>query len=163
MKKFVLLLFTIPLLSFSLHKYYVALTEISYNTKSKSVEIIANIFVDDFEASLNKDFDIQTKLNTPKQHKEIDSYILKYLEKNLIISINNQQKKYEFIGKEYEADVIFVYLEIKDINSFKTIEIKNSMLIKYFTEQQNLVKVKVNNNRKSLFLTKENYKGLLKF
>lgn len=163
MKKLVLLLLAIPLLSFSIHKYYVALTEIVYNTKSESVEIIMNVFVDDLEVALNDDFKIDTKLNTPKELKNVDDYIKKYIEDHFKVTINNQVKTYTFIGKEYEADIVYFYLEITNIKTLNSIEIENSILTQHFEDQKNLIKVKINNNRKSLFLSKENNNGLLKF
>lgn len=156
-------LFIIPLFSFSIHKYYVALTEITHNKEAKSVEMIMNVFVDDLEVALNGDFNIDAKLNTQQELKNIDDYIKKYLEKKFKISINQQLKTYTFIGKEYEADIVYFYLEIENIDKIKTIEIENKVLTQYFNDQQNLIKVSVDKTRKSLFLSKENYKGLLNF
>lgn len=163
MKKLVLLLIVIPLLSFSVHKYYVALTEIVHNTKSESVEMIMNVFVDDLEVALNDDFKIDAKLNTPKELKNVDDYIKKYIENHFKVTINDQAKTYTFIGKEYEADIVYFYLEITNIKTLNSIEIENSILTQHFEDQKNLIKVKANNNRKSLFLSKENDKGLLNF
>lgn len=163
MKKTILLLFILPLFAFSVHKYYVALTEIEYNAKNKSVEMIMNVFVDDIELALNDDYQIKPSLNTPKELKNIDEYFKKYINQHFKISINGKQKSYNFIGKEYNGNVVFFYLEIESIEDFKTIEVKNTILVKQFTEQQNLVKVKVNKTRKSLFLSREEDKGMLNF
>lgn len=164
MKKNILLLFlTLSLCSFSVHKYYVALTEINYNTKSKSVQMIMNVFVDDIELALNNDYNINAKLNTPQELKNINDYFNKYLSKHFKILINGELKPYNFIGKEYDGDIVFFYLEIENITNLKSIEIKNTVLTQYFSEQRNLVKIKAGNKRESFFLSKEKYKGLLKF
>ena len=53
MKKVIILLLVLPLLlSFTLHKYYVALTEIEYREDTQSVQMIMNVFMDDIELSL---------------------------------------------------------------------------------------------------------------
>lgn len=163
MKKTFLLLFILPLFAFSVHKYYVALTEIEYNTKTQSVEMIMNVFVDDIELALNSDYEINAQLNTPKELKNANEYLKKYLAKHFKVLINGKPKPYNFIGKEYDGNIVFFYLEIENITEFTSIEIKNTILTQYFSEQQNLIKVKKNNKRKSLFLSKEKDKGLLKF
>jgi hypothetical protein len=58
--------------------------------------------------------------------------------------------------------VVFFYLEIKNINSIEEIEINNTLLIKEFPEQQNLIKSKVNKKHKSVLLTNKEQKGILK-
>ena len=65
-KKYFLLLLIIPLLSFSVHKYYLSLTQINYKEASKSVQIIINVFMDDIETALNKDHSIDLQLSTKK-------------------------------------------------------------------------------------------------
>ncbi|MCG8236408.1 hypothetical protein G1L02_06470 [Tenacibaculum finnmarkense] len=161
--KISLLFFILPLLAFSLHKYYISLTEISYQEETKSVQMIMNVFMDDIETAINKEYNVDLQLTSNKELKNVDSLFIKYLEKNFKIKINQKQVAYHFIGKEYDGDIIYFYLEIENIASLKTIEIENNMLIKYFAEQQNLVKASVKKERKSLFLDKKNNTGLLKF
>ena len=162
MKK-VLILLIIPLFSFTVHKYYLALTEIEYKEEEQTVQMIMNVFVDDIELALNSEFEIDAQLTTKKELDNIDDYFYKYLKENYLVKINNIQRDYKFIGKEYDGNIVYFYLEINDINNFDTIEIENKVLIRYFPEQQNLIKVTKNKKRKSLFLNKKNDKGLLKF
>lgn len=164
MKRLVLLLLVIPLLSFkSDHKFYLALTEIEFNKKERSVQMIMNVFIDDIEVVLNKEFDIDAQMLNRDEIRNLDSYLYGYLSNHFNIKINGQEKMYDFIGKEYSGNTLYFYLEIKNISKVKSIEIKNTMLTKYFSDQQNLIKAKVNGKRKSLFLTKKNDKGLLNF
>lgn len=163
MKKIFLSLLIIPLLSFSIHKYYIALTEIEYKEDSNSVQMIMNVFIDDIEHSINKEYTIDAKLSYDDELKNIDLYFEKYLNTHFNISINNISREYKYIGKEYNGNIIYFYLEIDNVSSLKNIEINNTMLLEYFPEQQNLIKVKINKERKSLFLTQKTPKGLLKF
>ena len=57
-KKLYFLFIIIPLLSFSTHKYYLSLTQIKFKEESKAVQIIINVFMDDIETAMNKDYDI---------------------------------------------------------------------------------------------------------
>ena len=163
LKKTFLLLFIIPLLSFSVHKYYLSLTQIEFNEESKSVQIIMNVFIDDIEVALNKEYGIDAKLTSKNEVVNIDTYFKKYIDNHLTISINNQPKDYTFIGKEYDGNIVYFYLEIEDISEIKSIKIQNKILINYFSEQQNLIKSKIYNKHQSLLLTKANDKGLLNF
>ncbi|WP_442266362.1 DUF6702 family protein [Tenacibaculum sp. ZS6-P6] len=163
MKKILILFIGISFLSFTDHKYYIALTEIEHNSTNNSVEMIMNVFVDDIEKAINTDYNTDLQLNTQKEHQNTDSYLTKYLKNHFKISINEKQVDYNFIGKEYDGNIVYFYLEIENINEVKSIEVENDVLVQHFSDQQNLIKVKVNGDRKSLFLTKKNDKGLLKF
>ena len=74
--KFILLLI-IPLLAFSAHKYYLSLTQLSYNDKNKSIELIMNVFVDDIEIALNKEYSINVQLKTQKELENSTNYFKK--------------------------------------------------------------------------------------
>jgi hypothetical protein len=162
-KKIFLLFFIIPLLSFSTHKYYLSLTQIEYKSESKSIQIIINVFMDDIETALNKDYSIDLQLTNKNELKDNDVYFKKYLEKNLSLKIDTISSSFNYIGKEYDGDLVYFYLEIENVNSLEVIEVVNTILIDHFPEQQNLIKSKVNKKHNSILLTKTNDKGLLKF
>lgn len=159
--KTILLLFLIPLLSFSTHKYYLSLTQIKYKAEAKAVQIIINVFMDDIELALNKDYNIDLQLTTKKELKNNDIYFEKYLRDKLQFKIDNQSKKFNYIGKEYDGDLVFFYLEIENVDNVKDISVTNTLLIKHFPEQQNLIKTKVGTTNKSVLLTKEKTSGTL--
>ena len=164
MKKLVVILLSFVCLSFNYsHKYYVALTEIEHNGKSKSIQMIMNVFIDDIELAINTDYDVDLKLTTKNEAKNTDKLFYKYLNNHLVLKVNDELKNFKYIGKEYDGDIVFFYLEVENIEELKSIHIKNDMLVKYFPEQQNLIKVTVDDQRKSLFLNRKNDKGLLKF
>ena len=161
-KKAYLILLIIPLLSFSAHKYYLSLTQIEYRSDKKSVQITINVFMDDIEIALNKDYNIDLKLQTKKELKNNDVYFIKYLKEKLHFKIDNIPKEFNYIGKEYEGDLVYFYLEIENITEVNSIEIENKILTKHFLEQQNLIKYKDGDKHKSILLTAKNNKGLLK-
>lgn len=164
MKK--ILLFTVlitSLCSFQTHKFYVSLTDMEYVKEKESVQIIINVFMDDIEKALNTDYNIDMKISTKNEIKNANSYYAKYLNEKLKIKINHIDVNFRFIGKEYEGDLVFFYLEIDNIKSLETLEIKNTLLVQYFENQQNIVKLKKGNQRTSEILSKENDKAMLKF
>lgn len=162
--KIILLLFvTFPLLSFSTHKYYLSLTQINYKSEAKAVQIIINVFMDDIELALNKDYDIDLQLTTIKELKNNDIYFEKYLQKKLKFKVDGKAKNFNYLGKEYDGDLVFFYLEIENINEVNSIDVSNQLLLKHFPEQQNLIKSKVGKKNKSILLTKSESSALLKF
>ncbi len=163
MKKLLIIFLVTPLLSFTIHKYYVALTEIEYKEETKSLQMIMNVFMDDIELAINKSYNINLKIASKNEHKNIDAFFYNYLKEHFKITVNNKQINYSFVGKEYDGDIVFFYLEAENISLPKLIKINNTVLTKDFPDQQNLIKATVKGNRKSLFLSKNNDKGLLNF
>ncbi len=157
------LLFLIPLFSFSTHKYYLSLTQIEYNKKNKSLEIIINVFMDDIELALNNDYNIDLKLTSKNELKNADEYFKKYLNKSLKFTVNNKALKFDYLGKEYQGDLVYFYLEIDSIYKPISLDISNKLLLKYFKEQQNIVKLKNGKKRQSKILSVNINKALLIF
>ena len=162
LKKTTVLLFIIPLLSFSAHKYFLSLTQINYKNESKSIQIIINVFMDDIESAINKDFNINLQLTTKNELADNNTYFEKYLKQKLFFKVNDIEKDFNYIGKEYDGDLIFFYLEIENINSLETINVINDILTTHFPRQQNLVKLKVDKTQKSKFLTKHENSTIFK-
>jgi hypothetical protein len=162
-KKILLLLFIIPLLSFSAHKYYLSLTQIEFKESSKSVQIIINVFMDDIETALNKDNNIDLQLSTKKELPNNDVYFENYLRRKLQFKIDTIAKEFKYIGKEYDGDLVYFYLEIENIAKVSSIEVTNKILLKHFPTQENLIKSKVGTKNKSILLSKDQYIELLTY
>ena len=156
--KILLITLTIPLLAFTAHKYYISLIKVEYKKESKSVQITMRIFIDDLQEAINKTYDKNIEL----EMSDNDELIFNYVKDNFLVNINNNKQSYLYLGKEYENDVIFLYLELKDIESIQAIEIKNRMLLDVFSEQKNIIKLHINNTKKTFLLTNNKDKDLLK-
>ena len=162
--KLLLLIIILPLISFTaFHKYYVSVTEIEYVNEQKSVQIISRIFIDDFESLLRNRYDERLTLAIENEDDLVDYYTEKYLKEKLKITINSQTLEFNFIGKEYEEDIMLSYLEIVGVENISSIEVTNRILFELFQDQKNIVRFKINSKNKSILLIKENDKGLLNF
>jgi len=162
--KFAFILVLLPLLAFTTaHKYYVSVTKIEYVKEKESVQIISRIFIDDFEKLLRERYDENITLDTKDELSTIDVYIERYLTEKLKIDINGQASKFIYLGKEYEDDIVFCYLEIEKITHIKSFEISNKILLDMFEEQENIVRTNINGKRKSFILKNGNDKGVLNF
>lgn len=146
-----------------MHKYYVSLTEIEYVKEKRSVQIITRIFIDDFENVLRSRFDEGLTLDTEKEIVETNFYIEKYLKDKLKITINHKEFQFDFLGKEYEDDMILCYLEIQNIDQISSIKVENKLLYEMFPDQKNMVRFKIQSINKTILLIKEKDKGVLNF
>ncbi len=150
-------------LAFTTHKYYLSLTQIEYNKSQKSLEVIINVFMDDIEFAINKEYAVNLNLTTKDELKDVDIYFNNYLTKNLTFTINNEFVNYTYIGKEYEGDLVYFYLEIPVKENPISLEVFNTILLTYFKQQQNIVKFKNGSKRQSKILSKNTNKALLNF
>ena len=162
--KIVLLLLLIGFSSFNAnHKFYVSVTEIEYNEKSESLQIISRIFIDDLEDLLQTRYDKELRLGNNNESSSVPAYLKKYLNKKFEIELNGKPVEVKYLGKEYEDDMVLLYFEIPKVSSFSEISIKNALLTDMFSEQKNLVHVTYKGITKSLILNKAKQKDLLKF
>lgn len=147
----------------TLHKYYVSITQIEFVKEKQSVQIISRIFIDDFESVLRKRYDKSITLDRGDDETQIDDYIKKYLLTKIEISINNKEVIPNFIGKKYDDGIMHCYLEIENVKSISTFQIKNKVLFDMFEDQKNVIRTNINNKNKTVVLTAQNGKGLLNF
>jgi len=151
------------LLAFSVHKYYLSLTEVNYNKTEKSLHITMRLFIDDLEKSLESNFNKKFKLDTPQENIKTNNYISYYLNKNFKINVNGKQLNINFLGKEYENNVVYFYIEIDSVPKIKSITVQNTILMDEFDTQQNIIKLNMNNQKRTMILNRSNDKDLLKF
>ncbi len=158
-----LITLSISLSSFVTHKFYVSVTQIDYNEEEHSLQIISRIFIDDIEDLLIERYDKSISIDKSEENPKVDEYLKKYFDQKLELQVNKREVSFVFIGKEYEDDLVICYLEVENIHSLESIKVSNEILMDLFEEQQNIVHVKKENQRKSLILEKGKSDGLLKF
>lgn len=161
--KKLLLLFLLPLLAFTAHKFYVSVTMVEYSEKEKALQLTSRIFIDDLDKLLSERYGIKAALATKKESSQADFYIDKYLRSKIVFRIDGKPVPYKFLGKEYKDDLVICYIEVPgiELNKVKTLEIQNDLLTDLFEEQQNIVHFKLRGQKKSFVLIRENNKGML--
>lgn len=164
MKKILLLIFILPLLSFQgLHKFYVSVTDINYNSESQSLQLISRIFVDDMENLLKTRYGEELYLTAQEEHPQVDLYLERYLSEKFRIRVNGKEFPLIFLGKEYDNDLLKLYIEIEQVEVPQQIEVTNAMLTELFPDQKNVVHVKLMGKTKSLLLGRGRESGVLNF
>lgn len=162
--KITLLLLFIGFCSFkTTHKFYVSVTEIEYNEKAESLQVISRVFIDDMEELLKTRYDKSLRLGISNESPEAKEYLKKYLSNKIEVKLDGKSVEVKYLGKEYENDMLLLYLEIPKVTSFKKIGLKNAVLTDMFSEQKNLVHVTYKGVTKSAILNKTRQEDLLNF
>ncbi|WP_338376441.1 DUF6702 family protein [uncultured Flavobacterium sp.] len=160
MKKFlvttVVLFLSFSFTSFSIHKFYIGVFQVDYKLEKKEFQITSRVFIDDVEKALETKYKKKLYLATSKENKESDALIAEYFNEKFKISVNNKTQEMVFVAKEYEDDVLICYHTINYSNKIKLLDIKNSILTEQFSDQQNLLHININSNKKSFLFTNTN-------
>jgi hypothetical protein len=159
---FLCLLVALPIMAFGVHKHYISLTKVDYIKEKEVVQVTMKFFIDDIELALENRNGQAMELTTKDEHKMVDEFLESYIRQKFKIWINEEEKEYAYLGKEYENNEVFFYLEIENISDIETIEVQNAMLFEEFEEQQNYIKLNVKNVRKTFILIKANDREILK-
>ncbi|CAM3616606.1 DUF6702 family protein [Flavobacterium chungbukense] len=150
--------------AFSFHKFYVGVFQVNYTAEKKMIQITSRIFIDDLNNAMEKKYHKKTFVGTEKETQADLDLFEKYLSENFLIKVNGQSKKITFLSKEVEAgDVLVCYSRIKDIDKFKTIEISNTILVDWNSEQQNITHISAFDTKKSVLFTQSSRKEVLKY
>lgn len=166
MKKtfFILFLTLLVFTSFKpAHKFYVSVTEVEHNEKKQSLQIISRVFIDDFENVLNLRYGQEITLDPQSETAGAEEFIKKYLEQKLHIEVNGEGATINYLGKEYENDMLVFYIEASGVRDVKNVLVRNSVLMDLFEEQKNLVHVKVKGKTKSMVLVSGREENTLNF
>ena len=137
------------------HEFYLSVTEIEYNNEEQSLQIITRVFIDDFQNVLNERYDADIQLSQEAEEGAVTEHISKYLNQKLRLKINGEELQLNYLGKEYDADQLVLYIEVENVAAFDEIEVTNEILTDLFDDQKNVVHVKVNNKTKSLLLMRQ--------
>ena len=147
-----------------LHPFFITLTELRFNPSSKKMELAQKIFWDDLEVALSKEAGVTVDFLKPKDKAKLESQIKAYLLKHTQVWVNGKTVQLTYVGYEVEEDAAWFYLESTTTTTPKTVEVQNTLLLRDFAGQQNIVHVYLNSKSpKSLLLGEGKEKGRIIF
>ncbi|WP_019037991.1 DUF6702 family protein [Psychroflexus tropicus] len=146
-------------LSFSIlgsgaHEFYLSVTDITYIEEEKTIQIISRVFIDDFENVINTRYQKDFKLIPRLEVEEIDDYVEKYIRDKFSLETGDGLLKYKYLGRKYEDDMVYLFLEIEEVRNFDYLTVKNSILTDLFEDQKNMIHFKSGDFKKSFILEK---------
>jgi hypothetical protein len=149
--------------SFTMHKFYVSVTQIDYVAKKNRVEITSRIFIDDLNKVLEKKYNKKIHLASNREIPEAKDLVKNYLKEKMSVSINNKPVEMQFLSTEIDNDVLICYLKVSFSEKITTFGFENSILTEMFSDQQNLLHTDINNEKSSYLLTNSERTAFLKF
>lgn len=148
---------------FSAHKFYVGVFQIDYFKEKKYIQITARLFIDDLEKALQKKYSKHFYITTKDEIPDANKYIETYIKEQFLIKLNNKNQSLTMLTKEQEDNIVICYLKIPFSEKIKTFELTNTILTDIFSEQQNLVHLNNNSNKKTLLFTNSNNNQKINF
>ena len=122
------------------HPFHTSIAQIDYDAKTQVFEVSLRVFTDDFETALSKESNQKIKLDETAQH---DGLIERYLRKQFgFTDLEGLRKEARFVGKEFEVDATWIYLEIPGSPSVSGLRLRNALLTEVFEDQVNVVNFK---------------------
>ncbi|QCR20905.1 DUF6702 family protein [Pontibacter sp. SGAir0037] len=139
------ILFTVLCLLFTgryvqAHDYHASITDVTFNSRTQSLEVAVKVFTDDLESALSKRSKSKVTYSSSEQvHKLLSNYLQTVLQFEVEKGKPLPQK---FLGSEEDTDVVWLYVEIPVQTAvLPQLFIKNAVLTELFTDQMNVVNV----------------------
>jgi hypothetical protein len=135
-------------LGWIVHPFFVSVTDIKYDEKTKLLEIACKMFSNDLEGALKKSTGKKIDLLNEKNKAESEKILFDYIQKRLLVKVNGKAANYTFIGFEKEEDAIWTYMECKSEKP-KQLDIDVKLLYEFLKDQINMVHSEVGGVKKS--------------
>lgn len=146
---FIIVSFNFSANAYKFHPFYVSVTEMTYNAKTKSFEISCKMFAEDIENVLRQNYKTAVDLSNDKLQSQNNHFLNDYLIKHLSLNIDSKPVNYKFVGSEKEKESVYCYLEVVNVPAVKKMTVNNSILYDFKKEEINIVHVIINGNRQS--------------
>jgi len=147
-----------------LHPIHLSVSEINFSEKDKALQITSRIFLDDLETSIrNQRKQPDLDLLEPGSGLTTEQLISDYVMKRFSVKLDGKLQKLNFLGFEREDPAVICYIEIENVKKFKTIEVRNEVIMETYDDQSNLVHVTYKGPVKSLRLMRDKSTDVLTF
>jgi hypothetical protein len=137
------------------HPVHVTLTSIDFNQEEESFRVFVRMYFDDFilDCKLKGEV-IQKELFSGADPASI-KFVEKYLEDNVVIKVNDNQLSAKLIDMNMVDNEVSVNLDYDCGKKPKTITVKNLIMTALYTDQANMVIVKIKDFEEGVKLTSE--------
>jgi hypothetical protein len=151
-------------LFFFLHPIHISVSEINYSEKDKALQITSRIFIDDLELSIRAERkEDELDLIEPKNGLTTEKMVSDYVLKHMALKLDDKIQKLKFLGMELEEPALICYIEIENVKKFKTIEVRNDIIMETHDDQSSIVHVTYKGPVKSMRLQRNNPTGTITF
>lgn len=145
------------------HPFYLGVADLKYSETEKSIQGSVKLFTNDFETILKKNYKQSIDLINTKDKESTKKIITDYISKHFTLKLNGELKNFTVIGYEREEEAVFTYIEFKNCEPAKTIDVDISLLYDSFKEQMNIVHFELNGIKKSVKVNNPDKKVVFNF
>ena len=107
------------------------------------------MFADDLEQTLEKRNHAELDISAEKDKGKFDSYIPSYVKSHLSLAVDGKAANLSYIGFEKEKESAYCYFQVENVSSLKKLDVNDSILQDFTTDQINIIHVTVNGKRQS--------------
>jgi len=149
--KFVKYIFSLTLLLTALNlcaqqNFNTSNTSVDYEQQSGTLNITTRLYTAAIEKVLNE---------KTSNKSNFDAKLKSYINNKVDIKINGKPIHLSYYGFQTNEHTTRLYLKVDKINDITSLELKLGLLMDYYDDQQNFIKVDIKNNRKSFVIRKE--------
>ena len=130
------------------HKYYLSTSLFNF-TNDNSLQVTLRIFKDDLSNAISKNYLSESSDDLDLIDKFYFNKLEDYFNLNLNVFTDNKKIKLHLLGLESKNDMYVCFLEIENLESFTKLSLENKILFEIFKDQQNIVQVKKNGQKRS--------------
>jgi len=131
------------------HPFHVGVVEIEHNAAERSLELSCKLFTDDFENALRTRFQVPINLSDPARQKAMDSLVSRYIQEQLVLSVNGKRLAGRYLGYEQDKEAIYAFIEFPAQPKPTQLSAQCGLMYDQFTDQINIFHVTVEGRRQS--------------
>jgi len=118
------------------HRFHTSITDVSYNARTKSTEVVHTYMAHDIEALLMNLYQRQFDLSDPEDQE----VLRKYIEQQFVIKgADNKPLKLRWVGMTADAQSVVVFQEAEQTQVSQAAVIRQGVLIDFLPDQVNTV------------------------
>jgi len=127
------------------HKYYAALTRITFNAHTGSMEVVHRFFADDFDLAISRRAGRRLSLDDlgGAGRAAIETAAEGLIRAQFSLSAEGHRIGLEFVGLEPEGDVVWAYFEAPGLTPPAVLDVDNRLLVAEFEGQSNLLTIRL--------------------
>jgi hypothetical protein len=136
----------------SAHRFHFGMTDISYNERTRSTEIVHTYTAHDIDALLLNLYQRQFDLSDPEDQDVLRQYVERQF---WLAGPDGKRLPAKWVGMTVDANSVVIYQEIDDTPLTRAATIRQGVLIDFLPEQVNTVNLGAGGAVRSLTFTRQ--------
>ena len=121
------------------HRFHAGITDLSFNARTGSIEVVHTFMAHDVEALLANLYQRQFDLSQP----EDEAVLRKYVEKQFhLLAADKSRLPLRWVGMQIDVERIVIYQEVENTAFERAATMRNEVLTDFLPDQTNTVNIK---------------------